>query len=541
MRKMKSVLMSNLRAMYGPASGARLVGMYRKAGGPFTYLGAYWTTQDFSAYRPDTHKSYHALRTLIGLGMLAQLALGLSLLYIDFRYGYTGSGYFGAALVISYPIVWAHVLFLFALCWKFMHPKQYGKALLCMVFERQVMQLRARNDFTLIAVAGSVGKTSTKLAVAQLLAEFKRVRYQEGNYNDRLTVPLVLFNVRQPGLYNVFAWLKIYLRNRKKLRQPYPFDVAVVELGTDGPGQMKDFAYLRPDIAILTAISEEHVEQFKTLEAVAEEELTIFKYSKQVLVNHDDVDETYLKRYSFVSYGLDGKTDYQAKLTGKPGAAGQKLTMTLDGKKVTVQSKFLGRHGAKIVLAASAVTSMMEVDNKNIKKAAARLEPFAGRLQVLSGIKDSILLDDTYNASPLAVRAALDVLYAMESPQRIAVLGNMNELGPVSQQAHKDVGAYCDPKKLKQVVTIGPDANKHLAPAAKKAGCKVKTFTDPNKAGEYVRKELRKRAVVLVKGSQNKVFAEEALKPLLADPADAARLVRQSKYWMKIKRSQFGS
>jgi UDP-N-acetylmuramoyl-tripeptide--D-alanyl-D-alanine ligase len=527
--------------MYGPAAAARLVAIYRKAGGPFTYLGSYWTTQSFIAYGPDRHTSYRAVRLLIGLGMLAQLIVGLSLLYADVRYGYTAAGYFGAALVISYPIIWAHVLFLLSLCWKFSHPKQYGKALLCMVFEQQVLRLRAQNDFTLVAVAGSVGKTSTKLAIAQLLSESKRVRYQEGNYNDRLTVPLVLFNTRQPGLYNLLAWLRIYLRNRKKLRQPYPFDVAVVELGTDGPGQMKDFAYLRPDITVLTAVSEEHIEQFKTLEAVAEEELTVFKYSKQVLVNTDDVADTYLRHYSCVSYGIEGKPTYHAKLSGKPTAKGQKITMTLDGKKATIQSKYFGAQGAKIILAASAIATMMGVDSNSIKSGAAGLQPFAGRMQVLAGIKNSTLLDDTYNASPLAVRAALDVLYGMDSTQRIAVLGSMNELGPVSKEAHTSIGTYCDSKKLKLVVTIGPDANKYLAPAAKKAGCKVKTFDNPKKAGDYVAKQLKNRATVLVKGSQNKVFAEEALKPLLKDPDDVVKLVRQTGYWMRIKRSQFGA
>jgi UDP-N-acetylmuramyl pentapeptide synthase len=473
--------------------------------------------------------------------MLAQLTVGLSLLYAGFQYGLTGGTYFGAALAVSYPLVWAHVLFILALVWNLAHPKRYGKALLCQVLERQVRQLRARNDFTLVAVAGSVGKTSTKLAIARVLAQSKRVRYQEGNYNDRVTVPLVLFNARQPGLYNVWAWFRIYRKNRRKLREPYPFDIAVVELGTDGAGQMKDFAYLRPDITVLTAISEEHIEQFKSLEAVAQEELTVFDYSKQVLVNTDDVAAEYLTSYSYESYGLENKPAYHAKLTGKPTMKGQKVTLSLGGKKLTLQSQYFGAQGAKIVLAAAALASMMQVDTKAIKSGAASLQPFAGRLQMLKGVQNSTLLDDTYNASPLAVKAALDVLYSMDSPQRVAILGSMNVLGVVSSEAHKSIGQYCDPKKLKLVVTIGADAKKYLAPAAKKAGCKVKSFTSPIEAGKYVKKQLKKRAIVLAKGSQNRVFAEEALKPLLADSTDTARLVRQSGYWMKIKRSQFGA
>ena len=97
-----------------------------------------------------------------------------------------------------------------------MSPKKIGKALLCKFLEAQVKQLRQRNDFKLIAVAGSVGKTSTKLAIAKTLATGQRVRYQNGNYNDRLTVPLVLFGELEPGIYNVPAWGKVWLRNRRQ-------------------------------------------------------------------------------------------------------------------------------------------------------------------------------------------------------------------------------------------------------------------------------------------------------------------------------------
>ena len=148
-------------------------------------------------------------------------------------------------------------------------------------------------------------------------------------------------------------------------------------------------------------------------------------------------------------------------------------------------------------------------------------------------------MDDTYNASPISVKAALDAVYAADSPQRIAILGTMNELGAYTQSAHQEVGAYCDPSKLAMVVTIGSDAQEYLAPAAKDRGCTVYSFDSPYAAGEFVKKKLKKGALVLAKGSQNRVFAEEALKILLANKADAADMVRQSDYWLSIKRQQF--
>jgi hypothetical protein len=111
----------------------------------------------------------------------------------------------------------------------------------------------------------------------------------------------------------------------------------------------------------------------------------------------------------------------------------------------------------------------------------------------------------------------------------------MNELGGYSDKEHKRIGEYCDPHELSFLATIGPDANKYLAPAAAARGCLVKSFENPIDAGKFVKERLRQDTVVLVKGSQNGVFAEEAIKPMLALPADENKLVRQSRYWMRLK------
>jgi UDP-N-acetylmuramoyl-tripeptide--D-alanyl-D-alanine ligase len=182
---------------------------------------------------------------------------------------------------------------------------------------------------------------------------------------------------------------------------------------------------------------------------------------------------------------------------------------------------------------------MLGLAHSDIVDGLAHIKPFAGRMQILDGIHGSILIDDTYNASPPAVEAALDVFYATKTSQRIAILGSMNQLGDYSPEAHREVGAYCDAQKLDLVVTIGSDAEKYLAPAAQKAGCEVKSFSSPYQAGEFVRSQLKEGGMVLAEGSQDGVYAEESLKALLKDPKDQARLVRQSARWMKIKHKQF--
>lgn len=418
--------------------------------------------------------------------------------------------------------------------------KKLGKDMICKLLEAQVERLRRDNKLTIIAVAGSVGKTSTKLAIAKLLSSKQKVCYQEGNYNDRLTVPLVFFGQAEPNIFNIGAWIKILLANERKLRSPYPYQAVVLELGVDGPGQMEDFAYLKPDLVVVTAVAPEHMEYFKTIHAVAHEELLTTTFSKQALLNTDDIAPHYLPGGEYFSYGFSEGATYKIAANNQTGLSGQDMTLALPGgQNLAIHSPYLGTQGAKIIAAAAAVAHLARFTQDEIQTGLQQVNPVPGRMQILAGKDNSQLIDDTYNASPLAVKAALDVLYAVEAPQRIAILGSMNELGADSAAAHQEVGNYCDPGKLELVVTIGKEAEEYLASAAAERGCQVKSFSSPYEAGVFVNEHLKPGAVVLAKGSQNGVFAEESLKILLANLADEAKLVRQSAYWLQQKASQF--
>ncbi len=400
--------------------------------------------------------------------------------------------------------------------------------------------MRQNNDFKLVAVSGSVGKTSTKLAIAKTLSATKKVIYQDGNYNDRLTVPLILFGHIEPGIYNVLAWFKILRANKRQLSQRYPYDVAVVELGTDAPGQLRKFGYLRPDVTVITAVADEHMSQFKTLEAVAKEEMVPVEFSRQVLLNIDDVAGQYRPKSAFSSYSLSKGADYYIGSKTARSLQGLRLSFRLPGgKRLDTEVAVLGEQGAKIALAAVAVGDLLGIAEEGINKGLKAVTPVAGRMQILAGKQGSLIIDDTYNASPVAVKAALDVLYDSDAKRRIAILGSMNELGADSPKMHREIGGYCDPKKLDLVVTVGREAAKYISPAAEKQGCIVKSFVSPYEAGEHVVQQLQTGVVVLAKGSQDGVFAEEAIKPLLANPAQARKLVRQSSYWLKRKKQQF--
>lgn len=412
--------------------------------------------------------------------------------------------------------------------------KKQAKRFVALILGSQVRRLQKHNKFTVIAVVGSIGKTSTKFAIANALSSKKAVRWQQGNYNDLVTVPLVFFGHKAPNIYNPFAWLSIFIQNELELMYDYQYDYVVVELGTDAPGQIAEFKdYLKIDITVITAIAPEHMEYFKTIEAVAKEELSVAKFSKELVINTDLVDNKYVKslKKTKTTYGSKG-ADYI--LETEP-----KLLIRKHKKSWLDLGTVHSRAEAFSKTAAAVLCDQAEFDEDEIQEAISGYVAAPGRMQLLDGVNDSIIIDDTYNASPDACIAALHTLYQRSAKHKIAMLGNMNELGAHSEKAHKDVGAYCDPKQLDLVVTLGPDANKYLAPAAEAKGCTVKTFDSPYELGKYVKKHIQQGSLILAKGSQNNVYMEEAVKTLLAHDNDDTKLVRQSPSWLKKKQKNF--
>jgi UDP-N-acetylmuramoyl-tripeptide--D-alanyl-D-alanine ligase len=419
--------------------------------------------------------------------------------------------------------------------------KRFLKGIVVALLARQVRLLRARHDIKIVGVVGGIGKTSTKAAIAALLGTSLRVRYQDGNYNDILSVPLVFFGHSMPSLLNPFAWFRLFLDNAAQIAGEYPYDVVVVELGTDRVGQIAEFKkYLHLDYAVVTALVPEHMAYFRDMQAVADEELSVMTYADKVIYNADLVDEAYRAPLSgAVSYGIKRAADYHL----------DKLTQTTKGFEGTVN-----HNGATVVplvqdvvsdiqlysaLAAVSVGAGMGLSRAQLLEGIAAIRPVKGRLRRLRGIHDSLIIDDTYNAIPDAVALVLRTLYGLKAPHKIVILGSMNQLGATSPQAHADIGRLCDPKQLDLVVTFGHDANTYLAPAALAQGCRVESFRTPHEAGDYVATQVKKGAIILAKGSEAGVYAEEALKPLLADPADVSQLVRQSPYWAERKRKSF--
>lgn len=419
------------------------------------------------------------------------------------------------------------------------------KTIIQRILEHYVRRYLKKHDITLVAVVGSVGKTTTKMAIATVLAEKLRVRTHEGNHNTHLSAPLAILGVEYPDdIRSLRAWRTVFAACRLRINEPKDVDVIVQELGTDQPGDIPAFGrYIQPNIAVVTAVGLEHMEFFKTYENVAKEELSVARFSKLTVINRDDVDESFApfaETTAINTYGISPQAEYRVvvdfgmRLDGMMGKF-----ISPEWPPISVNLQLVGEHNVKAAAAAGLVAAKLGLSAEDIAVGIAKIRPVKGRMNVLRGVKGTTLIDDSYNSSPMAVAAALKTLYSLDVPQRIAILGSMNEFGEMSPRAHEAVGNLCDPTKLDWVVTVGVDAANFLAPAAQKNGCQVKAVSTPYEAGGFVHGVAKKGGVILIKGSQNGVFTEEATKVLLHDSSDQDQLVRQTEAWLDIKAKAF--
>lgn len=396
--------------------------------------------------------------------------------------------------------------------------KSFVRNIIACLFQREVIKIITKNELTVVAVAGSVGKTTTKQAIASVLSAKYKVLVHEGNYNSQLSLPLTIFELEVPAnLLNVIAWLRLYFKARQIASRQYPYEVVVLELGTDHPGEIADFSYLKPHIGVITAIAPEHMDAFITLEAVADEEFSLAEYAQTLVLN---------------------ETFDELKNLGKDTS---NVLWYSDQSKGFDQAKEFPAHIQQALSAGVVVAEHLGLSHAEIATGLASFEPVAGRMCNFSGVNGSYLIDDTYNSSPTSVEAALKALYEAGLGRKIALLGQMNELGTNSPRYHEEIAKFCT--GLDMLITLTGDANSYTAPAAISAGLapnQVKSFNSPYEAGKWLRTEVKAGDFVLIKGSQNGVFAEEVTKLLLTDPVDAKRLVRQSEYWQKRKAQQFG-
>jgi UDP-N-acetylmuramoyl-tripeptide--D-alanyl-D-alanine ligase len=403
-------------------------------------------------------------------------------------------------------------------------------------------------EVKLVVVTGSVGKTSTKIAIGTVLNEKFKVRLHEGNHNSDLSAPLAILGVAFPDdIRKLGQWLAVFKAVKQRINQPTDVDVIIQELGTDGIGQIPHFGtYLNPDIAVVTSVAPEHMEFFKTMDAVAAEELAAVNFSKWALINRDDIPGVYaadITNPNLNTYGTTDSAEYRftsTDYTFEDGFSGMFVAPEWP-LAVPTTLHLVGEHSTRAAVAAGAVGVKFGMTDAEVASGMEKIRAVNGRMNILRGVNDSIIIDDSYNSSPLALASALRALYQMNVPQRIAVFGSMNELGAISEAEHAAIGKLCDPIELAHVITVGEDAEKYLAPAARISGCHVVSFKSAIDAGAYVHKFLEKGGAVLFKGSQGGIYLEEGIKVILHSTEEESQLVRQSPAWLEKKRQFFSN
>ena len=402
----------------------------------------------------------------------------------------------------------------------------------------------------IVAVTGNMGKTSAKEAIFTALSSSKFVRKSEKSLNTQFGVPLTIIG-RESGWNDPLKWFSNILEGLALvvLKNHYP-KWLVLEVGADRPGDIKTLAtWVKPDVAVITGIPEVpvHIEFFESVDALIAEKEELAKALKEdgtLVVNGDDANATAIgSRYraKTLSYGFDAKNDvvgshlaieYDA---GVP--SGMRFRVNYGGSSIPVViSGVVGKTYVYPILAACAVGITEGIDLVHLGEAFTHHEPIAGRMRLLQGIEKTTLIDDTYNASPVATMAALETLADIDTPGRkIAVLGDMLELGKHSVEEHRKVGQRVA-EVADMLVTVGIRA-RGIAQAAQEAGLpesRIKQYEqdDVALAGEALRDVVREGDVVLLKGSQG-IRMEKAVKELLAERSQAKTLlVRQDAAWL---------
>jgi UDP-N-acetylmuramoyl-tripeptide--D-alanyl-D-alanine ligase len=401
-----------------------------------------------------------------------------------------------------------------------------------------------RHQPSVVAITGSVGKTSAKAAIFQVLASKFSVRENQKNYNNEIGIPLTIIGVESGGR-NIFKWLWVLLKWLWILIWPgYP-EILVLELGIDRPGDMAYFmSFLQPTVGVVTNVSASHLEFFATVEKIAKEKSVLIKALSEngfAVLNGDDELSRQMEKNSkaeVLKFGFAPEAtinasnlnyNYQESLPD-----GLSFKLNYDGKNIPIRLKnILAGHYVYAALAAVAVGVVFKMNLVEIAQALENLQAPTGRMNLLRGTNDSFLIDDTYNASPVSTLAALETLLQLQTQRKIAVLGDMLELGEESQRGHHDVVKKVLQSKIDLLFVIGrrmEEAVKQLI-AQEQTTDKIVIFASHEEIVLALQKIIKKGDFVLVKGSQG-MRMEKIVAGLLAQPTEAEKLLcRQTKHW----------
>lgn len=406
----------------------------------------------------------------------------------------------------------------------------------------------------IIAVTGNIGKTSSKDAIFAAISSTYTARKSYKSFNSEIGVPLTILG-EDNQWSNPFGWLALFARSaiRLVLREEYPTWL-VLEVGADAPGDIETITkWLKPDIAVLTQFGDVpvHIENFKNDRSlIVKEKAFLPKALKKdgvFVYCGDDADATQIAegiKQTKVTFGFKPENtvsihndtfSYTTEGDTKGTISGMEYELhTQEGKVVHIKRNgYLGRVYAAAGAAACAVAQVLAVDLATLDNALSEYSPESGRMRILDGVKGSVLLDDTYNAAPKAMKHALETLQTVDARgKKIAILGDMLELGKHTEKVHKEIGKEAS-QAAHKLITVGMRA-RFIAEGALNDGMdenNIFQFEDSRKAGKFAESLIEEGDVILIKGSQG-MRMEKATEELLRYPEMKEELlVRQNEEW----------
>lgn len=398
----------------------------------------------------------------------------------------------------------------------------------------------------IVGVTGSIGKSSSKEAIALVLARGMSVRASTGNLNNEFGVPLSVIGVESPGR-SLPGWLAVIGRGVWLALFPAAYPrVLVLEMGIDRPGDMDYLLAMTgtPAVSVLTHVSGSHLEFFGSVAAIGKEKgklLAALDETGTAVVNADNeaaMKEASRTKGKLITYGFAKDATVRAEhlriIQENGRIEGVSFKLAYAGKSVPVRLPgLLGQHQVSSILSAVAVGIAMKMNLVDIASALLEWQPLAGRLQVLPGRHGLTLLEDSYNASPASIHAALATMREIIAPRKVIILGDVLELGPAKLDEHRKLAHDILMSGATVFIGVGRYME-HLATALHGTTfpqAHIHHFADIEVALRTVPALLRSGDLVLIKGSQG-LRMEKLSEALLDESVDPARVLpRQSASW----------
>ena len=342
-----------------------------------------------------------------------------------------------------------------------------------------------------VGVTGSAGKTTTKEAIAHVLAARLRVLKSEGNFNNHFGLPLMLL----------------------KLEPEH--DIAVIEMGMSHAGEISALAKIaQPELGVVTVVAPVHLEYFDSIAAIARAKYELIASLPAAGTAVLNADDEYVSQFGrdfkgkVVLYGTRGPADVRAERIQSRGADGSVFDVVVNGVRQQATLPLVGTHNISNALAAIAVGLERAIPLSEAVLALATLQPSEKRGQVVQ-LGNIRVINDCYNSNPKALEAMVDALATMPAKRRIVVAGEMLELGPAGEQMHRVAGEHVAEKKVDILVGVRGLA-RPMVEAAKNSGMRAEFVDTAEEAGEWLARETRDGDVVLLKASRG-VKLERAL------------------------------